>query len=446
MKLSIIIVSDARNSNFYNATQETINSALQQKNEIEKEIIIIEKQNNVSYKNINKIIHVQDLEFNYNKFLNLGIEQSSGEYIALCNNDLTFFDNWDSKIIKVMNDNNILSASPLHTELETPGGRSAFKNLQNRIFFGYRIGRELFDWCVVINRKVVEIIGKLDESPLYFYYNNELYAKQLIKSNIQHALIGHSVVKHLCIEEEIITVNQSAPYSECITVVIPTILKTQKDIFQYSLKQYNESDLVSKIVIIDNTENKDFDKQYEITKKMLILKPHGNLGPVYNSGMAFCETKYYLLVNDDVICHKKVLDDCYKIIENDEKIGLLQIYTINNQPLLDYISQVNQELTITPNYRLPIRKDSNYGRNNGLVGWFQFGLKRDWEDIPTEFKAFFGDDLLILRMAHKKLKVVQILSSHISHFVSSSINKTNLNNRLTIEREIFNNLVEDYLK
>lgn len=222
---------------------------------------------------------------------------------------------------------------------------------------------------------------------------------------------------------------------KCITVVIPTILKTSKEVFQYTLDQLNDSDLVDKIIIIDNTENKDFDKQYPVTVKTLVLKTPGNLGASYNSGMAHCQTKYYLLLNDDVLCHKRVLDDCYNVMESDEGIGLLQMRTVNYQPLAEYLSAFVNETQPTQYWSLVNPRKS-------MTGWFQFGRKCDWIDIPKELKFFFGDDLLLMNMEYKGLKVVQVASSHISHMMSTSVNALGISHQMHGERAFFNDLVQ----
>lgn len=221
---------------------------------------------------------------------------------------------------------------------------------------------------------------------------------------------------------------------ECITVVIPTMLKTSKEVFQYTLDQFYSSDLVKKIVIIDNTDDKDFDKQYTITEKVMVLKAPGNLGPSYNPGMAFCDTKYYLLINDDILCHKSVLDDCYNTMESDEGIGLLQMRTINHQPLNEYIAAFNQ---VQPTCYLSL----SYPRGS-MTGWFQFGRKRDWFDTPSELKFFFGDDLLLMNMSYKGLKVVQIVSSYVSHMLSMTVRSIGIQGEINKERALFDNIIK----
>lgn len=187
MKLSIIIVSSSKNEELKKITQQAINTA-KFCSDLEKEIILVESED-IKFENIDKFISSKNLEINYNHFLNLGILQATGDYIALCNNDLIFHKDWDTNIIRIMEENQILSASPLNLKP---------KEILNEFTKGYGIGitAQVYGWCIIINKKVIEIIGKLDEA-VEFWFSDNLYAEQLKKYKIEHALIKNSFVEHL---------------------------------------------------------------------------------------------------------------------------------------------------------------------------------------------------------------------------------------------------------
>ena len=125
-----------------------------------------------------------DFPFNYNKCLNLGFSVCESEYVAFCNNDLYFGDRWAKNIIRAMEENGYLSASPVH------------KHQFNGIREGYTIAREVLGWCIVAHRSVIETIGGFAE-PVEFWYSDDVYAEQLKKHGIKHILVGTSYVKHL---------------------------------------------------------------------------------------------------------------------------------------------------------------------------------------------------------------------------------------------------------
>lgn len=228
-----------------------------------------------------------------------------------------------------------------------------------------------------------------------------------------------------------------------ITVVIPTLLKADKEAFQYSLDQYDSSDLVKRIVIIDNTESKDFKKQYRITGKFAVLKNPGNSGACCNAGMKLVDTEYYLQVNDDVICHKNVLRDCLCVMDLYFKIGLLQVETIDNQPLLEYVSTIHDRYQPSIHDRYP--PSFLYEISSERMGWFQFGRTCTWRDIPAELKNFGGDDLVLLRIKSLGLEVAKIISYHISHMKATTVNSLGgLQEEHRAEEEIYKSIEKSF--
>lgn len=225
---------------------------------------------------------------------------------------------------------------------------------------------------------------------------------------------------------------------ECITVVIPTMLLGPKDIFEYTLNQLGQCELVKNIIIIDNTETKEFDKEFAITNKIKHLKSPGNQGATYNPGMELCDTDYYLLLNDDVACRSNILYNCFKIMELYKDIGLIQINTKIMEPLEEYIKSEpdsDQIKIFFPN-----------NPRMCMTGWFQFGREEDWEPIPKELKYFYGDDLLLVHMMRKNRKVARIISDYVSHMESSTVNQMiPVPELLREEGIIFNKIVKELI-
>ncbi len=230
-----------------------------------------------------------------------------------------------------------------------------------------------------------------------------------------------------------ITLSKNINHRECISVVIPTMLLAPRDIFSYTLEQLNSNDLVKEIIIIDNTRDKDFDKQYSVTPKTRILKLPGNQGASYNAGMKECKTEYYLLINDDVACRSSIIDSCFDIMEHDKEIGLLQIDTMVSKPLNVYLETIGEPQT---RYMLPSNPRAC------MTGWFQFGRTEDWIEIPKELRYFYGDDLLLEIMKHKKKKVARIVSDKVSHMVSSTVGRVVKGHTIYEEQSIYHNILK----
>lgn len=156
------------------------------------EIIIVES--NKSYLDIAKYpsninVIVPNEVFNFHKFLNIGIESATGNYLALCNNDLIFHENWFSEILKISeNHPSILSFSPVANPAEIKSN-SGFT-------LGYKVRTHIMGWCIVVKKEIFDKIGMLDETFDFYYADND-YAQVLIKHNIKHALVKACYVEHL---------------------------------------------------------------------------------------------------------------------------------------------------------------------------------------------------------------------------------------------------------
>ena len=178
--VDVIILSNARTPELKKLTQQTIDSC-NNSDSIDFNIICFEQQKHVVYNGCDS--YYIDLPFNYNHFMNIGIQLSKSKYVCLCNNDLIFSKGWASNIINAMEANRLLSACPAQTK-------------GTGITYGYRNNHELNGWCIMTNRKLYSIIGEID-SEFPFWFADNIYSEQLKRHNIKHAVVNNSVVKHL---------------------------------------------------------------------------------------------------------------------------------------------------------------------------------------------------------------------------------------------------------
>ena len=187
--VDVVIVSNALDQQRKRLTEKTINSA--RVDPLVKEVVVVEQQTYVDYDTTT--VHY-DFEFNYNKCLNLGIQYTDAEYIALCNNDLEFEKDWATRILEVMQRDGFLSASPWSENVHpTFWGYNDINPSGNNIDDARSI---IAGWCIVIHESVLEKIGKLHEG-VKFWYSDNLYAAQIRKAGIKHVLVRDSRVKHL---------------------------------------------------------------------------------------------------------------------------------------------------------------------------------------------------------------------------------------------------------
>jgi GT2 family glycosyltransferase len=158
-------------------------------------ILLIETESTqeYNYKQSNVTVIQPKIDFNYNKFLNIGLKECKNDWILISNNDTIYHKNFlENMLLANEFDNEILSMSPIddgwirHNEF----------NRSINIYYGYRTSYELAGWSILVNKKVLDVIGEFDEEFTFWYQDND-YANNLIKHNIKHALITNSKVTHL---------------------------------------------------------------------------------------------------------------------------------------------------------------------------------------------------------------------------------------------------------
>lgn len=196
MNVDVIILSYTKDLYFYGLLQRTINSLLWSEKDINFNINIVET--NTQYleqgfvtPSAKTIITPQE-EFNYNRFLNKGLEQCNAEWIIIANNDLVFTKNWLTKIFTFQKNNpEFLSFSPFEPNWH------CHQNLDSneQVYEGYRTAYEVVGWCIVLNRHVLKECNLFDERFAFWYQDND-YAMSIKQKNIKHALIRNSRVYH----------------------------------------------------------------------------------------------------------------------------------------------------------------------------------------------------------------------------------------------------------
>jgi GT2 family glycosyltransferase len=178
--MTCIIVSNAKTPVLKRMTEVAINSC-------GCEQVIIVESAKVDYKGATTIRYTSDV-FNYNRALNMGIEYAKHDYIALCNNDIYFYPNFNH-IEQVMRTNNIMSASPYTLNFKLPVKAGA------HLLPGYEIRKQLLGWCIVVKKELLDAIGGLDET-FDFWYSDNAYAEQIKSIKVPHFLVCNVFIDH----------------------------------------------------------------------------------------------------------------------------------------------------------------------------------------------------------------------------------------------------------
>jgi glycosyltransferase involved in cell wall biosynthesis len=162
----------------------------------ELEIVLIEsnKKNPYTYGSDVKVV-IPNEKFNFHRFLNIGVNKSDGEFVALCNNDIVFEKNWWSAIMKVKQTNpKFMCFSPL--DRSYPMMSEEVMPSSKKYYIGWENKKHLAAWCFVWERKVFDIVGKFDET-FDFYSADDDELMTLRKYAISNVLVTASEVKHI---------------------------------------------------------------------------------------------------------------------------------------------------------------------------------------------------------------------------------------------------------
>ncbi|HMK07371.1 MAG TPA: glycosyltransferase, partial [Flavobacterium sp.] len=169
MKLSAIILSRTDTKELFEMTKNCIQSLLDSETANEFEVIIVESnqqylESGFQYADFVNVI-VPHEKFNFHQFLNIGAANATGDFIALCNNDLIFHKDWFSEILKVSEKHkDILSFSPSEEKHTNP---------DKDFLIGYKVKQQLKGWCIVVKKELFKKTGPLDETFSFYFADND---------------------------------------------------------------------------------------------------------------------------------------------------------------------------------------------------------------------------------------------------------------------------------
>lgn len=184
MFYDLIIVSQSSPA-LIPVTQQCIDTARADTKDIN--VIVVETGQPYTYEGMDRQL-IYTGEFNYNRALNLGLKSAKGDVHILANNDIIFHPGW-SKIGDLMkvNDYHSASARAWHLTMFDEG---------DHVYEGYRVSYSLTGWCLFVDRYCMATIGPLDES-VSFWYSDNLYAMQIERAGIKHAMFCNVRVDHM---------------------------------------------------------------------------------------------------------------------------------------------------------------------------------------------------------------------------------------------------------
>ena len=180
-----------------------------------------------------------------------------------------------------------------------------------------------------------------------------------------------------------------------LSVIIPTLQMKRKVLIK-SVSQLLRDDVVDEIIVINNLVDTPLQDEVFSHKKVKIYTPKENLfvNPSWNLGVEMARNNKFLLLNDDILFEENY---CTRVLEhevwNEQYLGLIGMYSQyiderdkNSSDDLDYPPMNNEPLSMleTFDFKLP-----------GHWGVAIFGDKKNYYEIPDDFKIIYGDNYLI---------------------------------------------------
>ena len=198
MKVVLIILSKTNTDAIYKMNCKCISTFIESARfaNVNFEILLVESYitQNYKYKYPNFKIITPNLPFNFHQFLNIGIKKTYGDFYVLSNNDVIFSKNWLRVLLDVSKTYSFIESFSPYDSASNKLSKDIILN--NEYVCGYEIQKHITGWCLVLKKKVINTIGKLDER-FDFYYADFDYSMQLQKYNIKHALLTKAIVNHI---------------------------------------------------------------------------------------------------------------------------------------------------------------------------------------------------------------------------------------------------------
>lgn len=186
--MTVLVLSNTANIQYYTLLQQCISSIGNYPS------IVVETNSKLKDKNIPltkdyncKFIFPQE-EFNYNKFLNIGLKAIDDDKIIISNNDVIFEPGCIQEIVSKLSLYD--SVSPYDTF------NRKHQNIYGPCTEGYDVGVHITGCCIGVTRRALNKIGPFDETFKFWYQDND-YANLLKKHNLKNALLRDAKIKHL---------------------------------------------------------------------------------------------------------------------------------------------------------------------------------------------------------------------------------------------------------
>jgi len=187
--IDCIILSYARSRELHKMTQRAIDSLIADFDGVT--VYVVETKDDAEPYRSAQTIYPKT-EFNYNKFLKIGVSSGSNPYVFVLNNDIKAHKGCLKELMRWLDV--YPSVSPVNQLLSQ---HREFKDVANE---GYSIWMpgHLCGWAVMLKRSTIEMIGmdRLWDSRFKFWFQDNAYGEVLKQRGLKHALITTAKLDH----------------------------------------------------------------------------------------------------------------------------------------------------------------------------------------------------------------------------------------------------------
>lgn len=200
MNVDCIILTNSSDSKNIRMTKRTILSLKDSEPKINFDIHLVESNKLISPDHYNNIVTnfiKPEINFNYNKYLNIALPYLKNDWVIISNNDVGYEKNWLSEIFKIHQERpDIESFSPKDPLLYMKYYDWHFINSSSQYFESYTVTEAINGWCIVIKKSALDKIVPFDEIFDMYYQDND-YSEMIKSKGIKHALVRNSIACHL---------------------------------------------------------------------------------------------------------------------------------------------------------------------------------------------------------------------------------------------------------
>ncbi len=197
--VDVVILSRCTSKQDFDVNNACLESLFASESQFSFNVIIVESNSRfeelgLSYDMPGGItITIPDLPFNFNRFLNIGLDLAKNDWVVFSNNDVVFQAGWLSEIFKVKKNNPAIQSFCPFDRTSTYLSLGRFNHKPFHV--GYRVAIEFVGWCFVVQRPVFDKVGKFDEQ-FELYFGDNDFALRLKHHSIIHAMVPSSYVEH----------------------------------------------------------------------------------------------------------------------------------------------------------------------------------------------------------------------------------------------------------